>query len=78
MAGKKALNGGQRIPDAKAGAVCARSGSPAAGASSEIATGGFIIEEPELSYVINESLDSILNEQKEWFFSNSGLRMSQL
>ncbi len=47
-------------------------------ASSEIATGGFIIEEPELSYVINESLDSILNEQKEWFFSNSGLRMSQL
>lgn len=44
----------------------------------EIAIGGFVIEEPELSYVINESLDSILSEQKEWFFSNSGLRVTQL
>lgn len=44
----------------------------------EITIGGFVIEEPELSYVINESLDSILSEQKEWFFSNSGLRVTQL
>lgn len=47
-------------------------------ASADISIGGFIIEDEGKSYVINESLDSILEEQKEWFFSHSGLRITQL
>ena len=43
----------------------------------EITLGGFILEEPGKSYIINESLDNILEEQKEWFYSNSGLRVPQ-
>ncbi len=46
--------------------------------SRDITIGGFVIEEPEFSYVVNENLDSVLGEQKEWFFSNSGLRVPQL
>ena len=44
--------------------------------AANIAIGGFLIEDAGKSYVINESLDNALEEQKEWFFSNSGLRIT--
>ena len=46
--------------------------------SGEITIGGFIIEDEGKSFIINESLDNTLQEQKEWFYSNSGLRLTQL
>lgn len=45
--------------------------------SPDITLGGFVIEDAGKSYMINESLDNVLEEQKEWFFSNSGLRITQ-
>ncbi|MEG0684610.1 MAG: V-type ATP synthase subunit E [Coprobacillus sp.] len=41
--------------------------------SEDIIIGGFIIENKASSLVVNETLDSALNNQKEWFNKNSGL-----
>lgn len=46
-------------------------------ASGNVTIGGFILEEPEKGYIVNESLDNILAEQKTWFYSHSGLRITQ-
>lgn len=46
--------------------------------SKDIAIGGFIMKDEGKAYIINESLDSVLEEQKAWFFSNSGLRIPQI
>ncbi|MFV0395108.1 MAG: V-type ATP synthase subunit E [Coprobacillaceae bacterium] len=42
-------------------------------ASEEITIGGFIIENKAENIVIDESLDFILENQKEWFYRTSGL-----
>lgn len=41
--------------------------------SEDITIGGFIIENKADKLVINESLDSALEGQKDWFYKNSGL-----
>lgn len=38
-----------------------------------ITIGGFIIENKETSVVVDESLDSALENQKDWFYKTSGL-----
>lgn len=45
--------------------------------SPDIVIGGFILKDAYKPYVVNESLDSILEEQKVWFYSHSGLRITQ-
>ena len=41
--------------------------------SDEIKIGGFIIENKATNVVIDESLDTALENQKEWFYKTSGL-----
>lgn len=41
--------------------------------SEDITIGGFVIENKELSLVVDETLDFALNSQREWFNKNSGL-----
>lgn len=45
--------------------------------SPDITIGGFILEDEGKPFVINESMDNTLEEQKTWFYSNSGLRITQ-
>lgn len=44
--------------------------------SDEIKIGGFILECPSLKIIVDETLDEKLNETREWFMSNSGLKCS--
>lgn len=41
--------------------------------TNDITIGGFIIENKAEKLVINESLDTALESQKDWFYKNSGL-----
>src|SRR5699024_5414997 len=41
--------------------------------SDEIKIGGFIIENKATNVVVDESLDTALENQKEWFYKTSGL-----
>ncbi|NBK98992.1 MAG: hypothetical protein EOM50_13425 [Erysipelotrichia bacterium] len=42
-------------------------------ASANIVIGGFIVENKKAGIIIDESYDSLLEDQKEWFYANSGL-----
>lgn len=46
-------------------------------ASRDIRIGGFTAERPGQSFILNETLDNTLLEQREWFYSHCGLRISQ-
>ena len=41
--------------------------------SDKILIGGFIIENEATNVVVDESLDSALENQKDWFYKTSGL-----
>lgn len=47
-------------------------------ASPQIGIGGFVLYDEGKAFVINESLENTLEEQKSWFYANSGLRITQL
>ncbi|MCI8622539.1 MAG: hypothetical protein HFG26_02630 [Provencibacterium sp.] len=46
-------------------------------ASASILLGGFTAEKHGKAFILNETLDNILAEQREWFYSHSGLRITQ-
>lgn len=46
--------------------------------SGDILIGGFIAEKYGEPFILNETLDNTLMEQREWFYSHSGLRIPQI
>lgn len=44
--------------------------------SDDIKIGGFILQCPTLKIIVDQTLDEKLNETKDWFMSNSGLKCS--
>ena len=46
-------------------------------ASRSIMIGGFTAEKSGKAFILNETLDNILLEQREWFYSHCGLRITQ-
>lgn len=47
-------------------------------ASPAILIGGFTAEKSGQAFILNETLDNTLLEQREWFYSHCGLRISQI
>jgi vacuolar-type H+-ATPase subunit E/Vma4 len=46
-------------------------------ASPAISIGGFTAAKSGQAFILNETLDNTLSEQREWFYSHCGLRISQ-
>lgn len=46
--------------------------------SRDILIGGFTAEKSGETFILNETLDNTLMEQREWFYSHSGLRIPQI